>query len=67
MGKDKSDNRGKKRKAEEAASAPPAGDVEMEDTSSVRFLTIEMCASWSHPGLACEEGKERQGGNRHPP
>lgn len=67
MGKDKSEKKEKKRKTEVVADVPPVGDVEMEDTSSVRFLTIEMCASQSHPGSACEEGKERQGGNHHPP
>jgi len=67
MGKDKSEKKEKKRKAEEVASAPPAGDVEMVDTSSVRFPTLEMCASRSHPSPAHEESKEREGGNHHPP
>lgn len=44
MGKDKSEKKEKKRKVEEAANAPPAGDAEIEDTSPVRFLTIERCA-----------------------
>lgn len=67
MGKDKSEKKERKRKAEEVASAPPAGDVEMDDAPSVRFLAIAMCALRSHPGSAYEESKERQGGNHNPP
>lgn len=45
MAKDKSEKKEKKRKAGEVADAPPAEAVEIEDASSVRFLTIEICAS----------------------
>lgn len=41
MGKDKSEKKEKKRKAAEAVSVAPAGDVEMEEPSSVRFLIIK--------------------------
>lgn len=51
MGKDKSEKE-KKRKAEETANAPPTEDVEMEDASSVRFLSIDMCADGPHLGPA---------------
>lgn len=45
MGKDKSEKKEKKRKVEAAASAPPAEDAGVEDTSSVRLLSIDVCAS----------------------
>lgn len=66
MGKDKSEKKEKKRKAEVIVDAP-AGVVEIEDATSVRFLTIKMCISQSHPGSAYEENKKRQGRNRYPP
>lgn len=62
MGKDKSEKKEKKRKAD----ASPAEVVEIEDASSVRFLTIRLWPLWSYPGPAYEENKKRQGGDCHP-